>query len=136
MQDLLFYRRMVAHTRTAARQLQQLSSAERTAVLQAVASALEEHAAEIVAMNIHTDQPLALSPLEPGMELDGRLLRFEISGTGFLRHMVRTIAGTLVDIGRGNMDVDDMRAIIESRDRSKTGQTAPPQGLMLWQVQY
>jgi tRNA pseudouridine38-40 synthase len=92
--------------------------------------------AEIVEMNIHTDQPLALSPLEPGTELDGRLLRFEISGSGFLRHMVRTIVGTLVDIGRGNMEVDDMRAIIESKDRSKTGQTAPAQGLMLWQVQY
>jgi tRNA pseudouridine38-40 synthase len=93
-------------------------------------------AAEVVEMNIHTDQPLALSPLEPGTELGGRLLRFEISGTGFLRHMVRTIAGTLVDIGRGNMEVDDMRAIIESKDRSKTGQTAPAQGLMLWKVQY
>lgn len=92
--------------------------------------------AEIVEMNIHTDQPLALSPLEPGTESDGRLLRFEISGSGFLRHMVRTIVGTLVDIGRGNMAVDEMRAIIESKDRSKTGQTAPAQGLMLWQVQY
>ena len=94
------------------------------------------HAAEVVEMNIHTDQPLALSPLEPGMELDGRLLRFEISGSGFLRHMVRTIAGTLVDIGRGNMDVDEMREIIASGDRSKTGQTAPPHGLMLWSVAY
>jgi tRNA pseudouridine38-40 synthase len=92
--------------------------------------------AEIVEMNIHTDQPIALSPLEPGMELDGRLLRFEISGSGFLRHMVRTLVGTLVDIGRGNMEVDDMRAAIDSKDRSKTGQTAPAQGLMLWQVQY
>jgi tRNA U38,U39,U40 pseudouridine synthase TruA len=35
--------------------------------------------------------------------------------------MVRTVAGTLVDIGRGNMAVDDMRAIIESKDRSRTG---------------
>ena len=92
--------------------------------------------AEIVEMNIHTDQPIALSPLEPGMESDGRLLRFEISGSGFLRHMVRTIVGTLVDIGRGNMEVDDMRAAIDSKDRSKTGQTAPAQGLMLWQVHY
>jgi tRNA pseudouridine38-40 synthase len=92
--------------------------------------------AKIVEMNIHTDQPIALSPLEPGMESDGRLLRFEISGSGFLRHMVRTIVGTLVDIGRGNMEVDDMRAAIDSKDRSKTGQTAPAQGLMLWQVQY
>ena len=92
--------------------------------------------ADIVEMNIHTDQPLALSPLDGAPDGDGRLLRFEISGTGFLRHMVRTIVGTLVDIGRGNMDVDDMRAIIESGDRSRTGQTAPAQGLMLWKVSY
>lgn len=99
--------------------------------------------AELVEMNIHTDQPIALSPLDPSTSLRagaaadaGRLLRFEISGTGFLRHMVRTIVGTLVDIGRGNMEVDEMRAIIESQDRSKTGQTAPAQGLMLWTVAY
>ena len=42
--------------------------------------------------------------------------------------MVRTIVGTLVDIGRGNMEVDEMRAIIASKDRARTGQTAPPQG--------
>jgi len=91
--------------------------------------------ADIVEMNIHTDQPLALSPMD-GAPDDGRLLRFEIEGTGFLRHMVRTIVGTLVDIGRGNKDPEEMAAIIASRDRQKTGQTAPPNGLMLWKVQY
>ena len=71
-------------------------------------------------MNIHTDQPLALSPLDGAPDGDGRLLRFEISGTGFLRHMVRTIVGTLVDIGRGNMEVDDMRGDhrVEAIDRA------------------
>jgi tRNA pseudouridine38-40 synthase len=94
-------------------------------------------AAELVEMNIHTDQPIAVSPLDPGAPgSDGRLLRFEITGTGFLRHMVRTIAGTLVDIGRGKMEPAEMAAIIESRDRARAGQTAPPHGLMLWKVQY
>ena len=92
--------------------------------------------AEIVEMNMHTDQPIALSPLENAPADGGRLLRFEISGTGFLRHMVRTIVGTLVDIGRGNMEVEDMRAIIDAKDRARTGQTAPPHGLMLWKVSY
>jgi tRNA pseudouridine38-40 synthase len=92
--------------------------------------------ADIVEMNMHTDQPLALSPLDGAPDGGGRLLRFEIEGTGFLRHMVRTIVGTLVDIGRGNMEVDDMRAILESKERAHTGQTAPPQGLMLWKVSY
>ena len=90
--------------------------------------------AEVVEMNIDTDQPVALSPIE--FDRGGRLVRFQVTGTGFLRHMVRTIVGTLVDIGRGNMEVDDMRAIIESKDRQRTGQTAPPHGLMLWQVMY
>jgi len=92
--------------------------------------------AELVETNIHTDQPISLSPLDAGADAGGRFFRFEISGSGFLRHMVRTIAGTLVDIGRGNMAVDDMRAIIASKDRSRTGQTAPAQGLMLWKVHY
>lgn len=90
--------------------------------------------AEVVEMNVDTDQPVALSPIE--FDRGGRLIRFEISGTGFLRHMVRTIVGTLVDIGRGAMEPDDMRAIIDSKDRSRTGQTAPAQGLMLWTVTY
>jgi tRNA pseudouridine38-40 synthase len=90
--------------------------------------------AEVVEVNVDTDQPVALSPIE--FDRGGRLIRFEITGTGFLRHMVRTIAGTLVDIGRGAMAVEDMRDIIASKDRSRTGQTAPAQGLMLWTVQY
>jgi tRNA pseudouridine38-40 synthase len=92
-------------------------------------------AADIAEVSIHPDEPIALSPLA-GVADGGRLLRLEITGTGFLRHMVRTIAGTLVDIGRGAMEPDEMRAIIESGARSRTGQTAPPQGLMLWRVEY
>ena len=92
--------------------------------------------AQINAIDLGTDQPVALSPLDSLPDDRGRLLRLEISGTGFLRHMVRTIAGTLVDIGRGNMEVDDMRAILEKGERAMTGQTAPPQGLMLWKVHY
>jgi len=93
--------------------------------------------AEILEMNIDIDQPVALSPLEPGTpHRGGRLLRFEISGTGFLRHMVRIITGTLVDIGRGQLEPQDMRRIIDSRDRTQAGHTAPPHGLMLWQINY
>jgi tRNA pseudouridine38-40 synthase len=93
--------------------------------------------ADLVEMNVDTDQPVALSPLDTDANgRDGRLLRFEITGTGFLRHMVRTIVGTLVDIGRGQLEVADMAAIIASRDRRRAGHTAPAQGLMLWRVQY
>ncbi len=92
--------------------------------------------ADIVEMNMHTDLLLAMSPLDGAPDGGGRLLRFEITGTGFLRHMVRTIAGTLVDIGRGNLEPDAMAAIIASKDRSRAGQTAPARGLMLWKVDY
>ena len=93
-------------------------------------------AAGIVEMNIHTDQPIAMTPLGAGEDLGARFFRFEITGTGFLRHMVRTIVGTLVDIGRGQMEVEEMAAIIASQDRARAGQTAPPHGLMLWNVSY
>lgn len=94
-------------------------------------------AAEIVDVNVHTDEPVAISPLPEGAwHRDGRLLRFEITGTGFLRHMVRTITGTLVDIGRGQLPAGEMAEIIRSRDRRRAGQTAPAQGLMLWRVSY
>jgi len=93
--------------------------------------------AKMVELTLDTDQPVAISPLAPvTAPRDGRLLRLEISGTGFLRHMVRTIAGTLVDIGRGQLEPSAMPRIIASRDRAEAGQTAPPQGLMLWKVHY
>lgn len=94
-------------------------------------------AAELLETRIHSDQPIALSPLDNGApHSDGRLLRFEITGTGFLRHMVRIIVGTLVDIGRGQMEASEMAAIIDSKDRRRAGHTAPAQGLMLWKVHY
>jgi tRNA pseudouridine38-40 synthase len=92
--------------------------------------------AEMTEMQRHTDQPVALSPIAAAADDGARLFRFEIHGTGFLRHMVRTIAGTLVDIGRGQLEVEEMAAIIASRDRRRAGQTAPPHGLMLWTVDY
>jgi tRNA pseudouridine38-40 synthase len=92
--------------------------------------------AEITEMERSSDQPTALSPIADAPDDGARLFRFEIHGTGFLRHMVRTIAGTLVDIGRGQLEVEEMAAIIASRDRRRAGQTAPPHGLMLWTVDY
>jgi tRNA pseudouridine38-40 synthase len=63
-------------------------------------------------------------------------LVFEVTGTGFLRHMVRNIVGTLVEIGRGRRPVSDMRQVLESLDRSRASPTAPPEGLTLWSVEY
>ena len=66
----------------------------------------------------------------------GRLLVCRVVGDGFLRHMVRTIVGTLVDIGRGARPSADMATILASRDRRQAGPTAPPHGLYLVRVEY
>lgn len=63
------------------------------------------------------------------------LLIIEVCGSGFLYNMVRIIAGTMVDIGRGKID-ESMKQIIESKDRGRAGHTAPPQGLFLKYVEY
>jgi tRNA pseudouridine38-40 synthase len=66
----------------------------------------------------------------------GPLIAFEIVGDGFLRHMVRAIAGTLVEIGRGRRSIEQMRDALASRDRGRAGPTAPACGLFLVGVEY
>jgi tRNA pseudouridine38-40 synthase len=63
-------------------------------------------------------------------------LVYEVTGTGFLRHMVRNIVGTLVDIGRGRRPVSDMQRVLDARVRALASATAPPQGLCLMEVSY
>lgn len=64
------------------------------------------------------------------------LLVYEVSGTGFLRHMVRAIVGTLVEIGRGRYRADTIRSLLAGGSRAEAGATAPPQGLFLLRVDY
>ena len=64
------------------------------------------------------------------------LLAYEVTGDGFLRHMVRAIVGTLVEVGRGWRDPAQMEALLHARDRGRAGATAPPQGLFLVRVDY
>jgi tRNA pseudouridine38-40 synthase len=59
-----------------------------------------------------------------------------IAGSGFLRHMVRNVVGTLVDIGRGKGPPDRVRDLLGLRDRTLAGPNAPPHGLFLWEVAY
>jgi tRNA pseudouridine38-40 synthase len=58
------------------------------------------------------------------------------TGNGFLRHMVRNMVGTLVEVGRGRRSAADVRRILDGRDRHLAGATAPPQGLCLVHVIY
>jgi tRNA pseudouridine38-40 synthase len=66
----------------------------------------------------------------------GTLIAYEVSGSGFLRHMVRSIAGTLIDIGRGRRDAEWMLEVLLSKDHARAGQTAPAEGLFLVRVTY
>ncbi len=69
-------------------------------------------------------------------ETGERRIRMEISGNGFLWNMVRIIAGTLVEVGRGKMSADDVTAAIASKDRRRAGPTMPPTGLCLEWIKY
>ena len=64
------------------------------------------------------------------------LLIFRIAGSGFLHHMVRNIVGTLVEIGRGSLAPSDLTRILDARDRTAAGPTAPARGLYLVEVVY
>ncbi|MBI5787768.1 MAG: tRNA pseudouridine(38-40) synthase TruA [Candidatus Schekmanbacteria bacterium] len=70
------------------------------------------------------------------LELRENILQIDLTADGFLRHMVRNIVGTLVEVGRGKLFPDAITEILAARDRSKAGQTAPPQGLCLISVGY
>jgi tRNA pseudouridine38-40 synthase len=64
------------------------------------------------------------------------MLIYEVSGNGFLHHMVRNMVGTLVEVGRGKLEPGDVLRILKARDRSLAGPTAPAQGLCLVRVEY
>lgn len=73
---------------------------------------------------------------EARWEQHGNKLVFHISADRFLRNMVRAIVGTLVEVGLGKSSVEDVRNIIESRDRNKAGFSVPAHGLYLTKVIY
>jgi tRNA pseudouridine38-40 synthase len=64
------------------------------------------------------------------------VLRYEIAATAFCWQMVRSIVGTLVDVGTGKIRPGDLMRIIRSGDRAAAGRVAPPGGLCLWEVGY
>jgi len=67
---------------------------------------------------------------------EGELIRFEIVGSGFLQHMIRSIVGTLLDVGSGRIGPETMRDVLESRDRRRAAPPAPAHGLYLVSVLY
>ena len=74
--------------------------------------------------------------LESGVRVEGPLLVYTIEANAFLKHMVRNIVGTLVEVGRGDRAVDGLATVLAGRDRTRAGATAPAQGLTLVAVRY
>lgn len=72
------------------------------------------------------------------IEINERNKELEVRfvGNGFLYNMVRIIIGTLLDVGRGKRDHEDILPILESKNRQRAGKTAPGHGLFLWEVNY
>ncbi|MFO7279154.1 MAG: tRNA pseudouridine(38-40) synthase TruA [Thermoanaerobacterales bacterium] len=69
-------------------------------------------------------------------DLGDGVLRFEIQANAFCHQMIRSIVGTLVDVGAGRRRPGEVLGILASRDRARASQLAPPQGLCLWAVEY
>jgi tRNA pseudouridine38-40 synthase len=67
---------------------------------------------------------------------NGDLLIYRVRGNGFLHHMVRNLVGTMLDVGRGYMDIERIPAILGARSRAAAGPTAPAKGLFLHSVEY
>ena len=67
---------------------------------------------------------------------DGNLFIYRVRGDGFLHHMVRNLVGTMLDVGRGYLAVDQVPRILDARSRPQAGPTAPARGLFLHSVEY
>lgn len=70
------------------------------------------------------------------LEKENNRIYIEVTGNGFLYNMVRIISGTLVEVGLGKIKPEEIREIIDSKDRSRAGKTLPAHGLFLLNVEY
>jgi tRNA pseudouridine38-40 synthase len=86
----------------------------------------------------HTDSPDHIRTiLDIAVEKDAaEMINIFVEADGFLRYMVRTIVGALVDVGRGKCSREELAGILLAKDRRRAGLTAPPHGLYLKEVRY
>ena len=108
------------------------------------ASAMNEAAQALVGENDYTSFRAAscqsLTPMRNihniNVSRSGELVIVDIAANAFLHHMVRNIAGTLMDVGSGERPVSWVSPLLAIKDRTKAGITAPPHGLYMIQVDY
>jgi tRNA pseudouridine38-40 synthase len=67
---------------------------------------------------------------------EGEELIYTVRGSGFLHHMVRNLVGTFLLVGKGTVSLEDLRRILDARERTAAGPTAPASGLYLVEVEY
>ncbi len=70
------------------------------------------------------------------IKASGNVLVYRIEANAYLRHMVRNIVGTLIEVGRGEHRATGIAELLRAKDRTRAGPTAPPQGLFLVEVEY
>ena len=106
--------------------------------LQSAGSRVTHAIRTVTASTVHvwSDGPPAPAPLPTAIPDGAALIVFEVSATGFLRHMVRAMAGTLVEVGDGRRPAKSIPGVLEGRLRAAAGITAPPAGLWLASVNY
>jgi tRNA pseudouridine38-40 synthase len=104
---------------------------------QAAGSATKSAEREVVRSRLVEGSPVRRDlPCEDGEQHHAALVAYEITANGFLRHMVRAIAGSLVEVGRGRRDAAWLSRVLASRERAWAGPTAPASGLFLVRVHY
>ena len=103
------------------------------AAFQAAAGTQRRTEREVFSSQVFADDDSRSAGLRPSPAC---LITYEITGSGFLRHMVRAIAGSLVDVGQGRRSPEWLTEVVASRDRTKAGPTAPAHGLFLVRVDY
>jgi len=105
-------------------------------ILKASKFILGRHDFSAFASEIKTVKNPVRNVEELSINRDGEFIYFDIKANAFLLNMIRTIVGTLIDVGRGKLAPIEVKHILESKDRTKAGQVVPPQGLCLMEIGY
>jgi tRNA pseudouridine38-40 synthase len=102
-------------------------------------SDVDERADGAAALKIPTGSTMRtiyFSAWEERQDEVGAILVFRVRGNGFLHHMVRNLVGTMLDVGRGTLALEEIPGILAAGDRTAAGPTAPARGLFLHSVEY